>query len=318
MRLLKTILTFAIVLLGICECANAQRGGTVPRAWHDTTPDNGFWVDVGGAVFDRPGISNSTPLLQDSVTNQVLFTVEDFTDLDTSFGANVAFGGTNQWCGIWDVEATLVNWDVSNTITGDNLIAPLFGNAEPDLVNFSYDADLASIEFNIKRPVSRGLTLTAGPRYFRLDEQINFNTSTAVAGVTVQTNNDTRNTFSLVGAQVGAEFRQQLSQSFFLETHGQIAGFISHIETSSSSTDPFGVQANSDDDVDTGAVIGEVGGRLAWDIVPGALRGYVGYEAVWLGLGSDGESLSTSASAVGEPEDSIFYHQILFGVTLFK
>ena len=162
------------------------------------------------------------------------------------------------------------------------------------------------------------MTLTAGPRYFRLDEQVNFNTSTAVAGVTVQTNSDTRNTFSLVGAQVGAEFRQQLSQSFFLETHGQVAGFISHVETSSSNTDPFGVQTDSDDDLDTGAIIGEVGGRLAWDIVPGALRGYVGYEAVWLGLGSDGEGLSTSASAVGESDDSIFYHQILFGVTLFK
>lgn len=318
-RLLKTIFAFAIVLMGICDYANAQRGGTFPRAWHDaSTQEDGFWVDVGGAVFDRPGIDIPTAVVQNSVTNEVLLTIEDLTDLQTSFGSNIAFGGRNKWCGLWDVEATLVNWDTSTTITGDNLILPIGNDAPVDILNVQSDSDLASIEFNIRRPLSRGLTLTAGPRYFRLDEQTTFATTTNVAGLTFLTNNSTRNTFSMAGAQVGGEFRQQIAQSVFFRTHGNFAGFVNRIESSTVNTDIFGAATETDFDTTDAAFIGEVGGRLIWDIVPGALQSYVGYEAVWLGLGNDGDDTGSIADEVADSDDAIFYQQILFGVTLSR
>ena len=319
MRLLKTIFTFAIVLMGICDYANAQRGGTFPRAWHDASiQENKFWVDVGGAVFDRPGIDISSAVVQNSVTNEVLLTTEDLSDFNTSFGSNVAFGGKNKWCGLWDVEATLVNWDTNRTVAGDNLILPFAGDAPVESLNIQTDADLASIEFNIKRPVSRGLTLTAGPRYFRLEEETAFATITDVAGIGVLVNDNTRNTFSMAGAQVGGEFRQQIAQSIFVRTHGNFAGFVNRVESSTVNIDGFGVTTSTDFDTTEAAFIGEVGGRMIWDIVPGVLQSYVGYEAVWLGLGNDGDGSGSINDELADSDETIFYHQILFGVTFSR
>lgn len=311
MRLLSTIFTFAIILIGICECASAQRGGNTPRGWFDSAPSNTFWVDVGGAVFDRPEIDNRTILLQDSVTNQIFLTLGDVADVNTSFGANVALGGTNHWCGIWDAEASIVNWDSATSFSSPNLTSPFFDNAAINFASVETNSDLTSLEFNFKRPITRGLTLLAGPRYFRLEEQIDFTANAFMMGVNIGTQNEIRTTNSMIGAQIGAELRQQVSQSVFIRTHIKFAGFANRIEFSDQFSDTLGNSTVDERDGTAAAFIGETGGRLIWDIIPGALQTYTGYEATWLGLGND------EAGVTAAP-DANFYHQILFGVTLSR
>ena len=318
MRLLTTIFTFALIAMGICELANAQRGGSFPRAWHDTNPNTNFWVDVGGAVFDRPGISNNTVVLADSISNQILLTIEDITDQQTSFGTNVAFGGVSDRIGAWDAEATIVNFDTDTSFTGDNLFSPLFNATELDSLNIDYDSDLASVEFNFRRPLNRSVTVFAGPRYFRLEEDIVFDTAATVGGMMFTSQNDTRTTSSMIGAQIGGEFRMQLSQSIFVRTHGKFAGFANRIEFSDNFSNSAGFASFTERDQTVASFIGEVGGRVIHDIVPGALQSYVGYEASWLGLSGDDEGVGAGPAAVDNQGDAIFIHQILFGFTISR
>lgn len=57
---------------------------------------------------------------------------------------------------------------------------------------------------------------------------------------------------------------------------------------------------------------------MIWDIVPGVLQSYVGYEAVWLGLGNDGDGSGSINDELADSDETIFYHQILFGVTFSR
>ncbi len=323
-RLLILICLVAFVNVFATGTTEAQHNWA-PQSWVDRQHSSDWWIEIGAAGFDRPSKSFGIPLVSNSVTNAVLLSAEDVTDLETSFGANVAFGGKTRSGQLWEFESSIVNWDEFHDINGPNLITP-FSALAVDNIDLTVDSDLYSLELSAKRTVLPGLTLTFGPRYFRLEELLRFETDTTITNFfgtfQVLTQNDFEVQNSMIGLQMGFQFNQPITQLIYIQGHGKFGGYNNATSFTSIGSDNLGGNPIINTiDKSTGSFIGEVGGKLYMDLVPGMIRSYAGYEATWV----DGVALAPSqALQFGAPVASIettntlFFHQVNFGFSFSR
>lgn len=326
-RLLISVCTVALLLLITTPNATAQQGWS-PQGWLQTgNRSNDWWVEVGAAAFDRPSEDLGLGLLTNSVTNEVLFSGQDLTDLETSFGVNVAFGGRSGYGTPWAFESTVVNWDEQHTFTGANLSSPFLPGITPFQVDVGYDSDLYSLELVTKRTTHPGVTWSFGPRYYRLEERVTLASQTLATGIfgpfTLLNNSNLETTNSLIGLQAGIEFDRAINQVIHFTAYGKFGGYTNRTEFDQITTNNLvgTTPVVSSLGKSTGSFIGEVGGKLYMDIVPGAIQSFVGYEASWV----DGIALAPAqAINFGDPNpmletaNTLFYHQINFGFTITR
>ena len=278
------------------------------------------YLEVGPKLYDRPGDDFGFGVLIDSDTEAVLLDSGDISDLGGGSGAEVRFGWTGHNNQKWEVRTFLANWDSEFAFDQPGLTSPLSPDLDPGAIDLAYDSQIYSIEINAHRPITPGLTLLAGPRFISFNEEIRFTTETTVpipplldAEVLSENTIETRN--PLLGAQVGALINYQISRDIYAQGFVRAGGYVNFTELRTTA------DTNLTDETITllrrnsSSFVGEVGGKIYVDMIPGLFSGFVGYEATWI----DSVALAP-AQALNPTPDAIFsrvtpfFHALTFGV----
>lgn len=324
-RLLIAICMVALINMVTAGHAKAQQPGWAPQSWVNQGGGSGWWVEVGAAAFDRPSEDLGLSLITNSLTNEVLLSAQDVTDLETSFGANVAFGGTTRGGRQWVFESTIVNWDEVHQILGPNISTP-FTTESPDQIDVGYDSDLYSIELGTRRVVAPGISLMAGPRYMRVEELLRLETQTLVTDFLgpflIQTRDDIEVSNSMIGLQMGVEFNQPIGQLLTLQGYTKVGGYTNRAEYDRMASDNLGGDPTVESlGKSTGSFVGEVGAKAYFDVVPGTVKTFFGYEATWI----DGIALAPAQTInfgdldlAVETTNTVFFQQFTFGFTILR
>ncbi len=319
----KVVVASAMLFLSCCSAVSAQW----PAQTYGTRP--GWEIEMGTRILDRPGTMQTIPLVRDDVTLETLFDAEQASDLQVSAGVDFRFQKMTDYDMSWEVRGYFNQWDQSESRTGvlDALNFTPQGlpeNTQLTQFTYDYDSNLFDIELNFKRAVRPGLTLMAGPRFMSLEETatVNANFFNPLVGnfLQIETRSETSN--PLKGLGIGAEFRRPFTRDMFFV--GSIRGGVFHNAASSRVTAaqtlfgaPNGTTTFIDDTETKTAGVGEISARIHYDIIPGNVSLYGGYEAMWL----DGVavapaqilSVSTPALPFVNTQNTIFAHGLSVG-----
>lgn len=312
--LLLAMLT-VFVMTATCVNSTYAQLGSWPTAF---SADTGFYGEVSAKFLDRPGADLGLTLVSDELTNQTLFSSDEITDVGSAAGAEVRFGNRTRNGRQWEIRTSVVNWDNQFLIEGANLVSPLFPGFSPDSINTDYESKLFSIELSFRRAVYPGITLFAGPRFVSLREDLDFSTSAVFpppGAFELDTNNtiETRNSF--FGFQVGSDLNMPVTRQMFLNGFIRVGGYSNPINFRSSAATSFTPSADTEFSETTESFIGEVGGRVVTDIVPGVVSSYIGYEATWIdGVALAPAQLSTVDTGQIITDNTPFFHGITFGI----
>lgn len=318
MRTLKfiaaSLMAFGCVALSICGSANGQWPG-------DHSARSGYYMELNGKAYQRPGDDLGIGLVFDSVTLQTLMNTGDVTGIGGGSGAEVKFGNSGRGRD-WEIRTNIGTWSNSMTVdspSGNQVTSPLITGIDPDQVGFDYDSDLFSIELNMRRCVRPGVTLFAGPRFVSLVEDFDFRTQTEVATpfgpFDLTSSNQFRARNSLIGGQIGAEILMPLNRALYAEAFIRAGGFYNPTEVRTLATTSITTPVETRRSKSTGSFVGEVGGKLHYQLIPNTCTTFVGYEATWI----DGVALApVQAITVGNTgvitSNTPFFHAVLFGI----
>lgn len=277
--------------------------------WPQATYDTRRWEwEAGARIMDRPGDETNINLVTDALTNQVLFTSDTATDLESSVGYDLRFLRKNCYGIEWEVRSFFNNWDINENVTSvNNIQSPFFdpirtalpGTIGPVTVtgitfqslNYNYESDLFNIELNAKKAVYPGVTLLVGPRFMYLEDRL-----TAITGATIQGNIGgvpqqiafTQNTSvqtenPLFGVQVGADLNVPVSRYFYITGFIKAGGYGNTARaTIVQANNLQGTTSRISARRSQGSFVGEVGGKVNMEVFPGIMSFYAGYEAMWL------------------------------------
>ena len=310
---LLSLFTIAVFASACVQSALAQ--------WPtDFVDDSDFYVELGAKFLNRPGDDLGLPLLSDSVTNEVFISSGEITDLGTNAGAEVRFGKRGRHGRRWEIRTTVANWDAQNSVAGANLTSPLTPGFSPDSVETDYDSRLFSVELSFKRSVRPGVVLFAGPRFISLREDFEFTSESFVPAppfglFEVDTFNSIETRNNLYGFQVGGEFNLPVSRSFYINSFIRAGGFSNPTRFRSVASTTVAAEVQNELTKNTGSFVGEVGGRVLFDIVPGCVSTHIGYEATWLdGIALAPTQFNTNTTGEVVTANTPFFQGITFGI----
>ena len=291
------------------------------------------YLEISGKIYDRPGDDLGVPVITNSIDGSTLLTSGDITDLNGGAGAEARFGATGPRCRNWEIRTFVGNWDNDFFFDQPNLTSPLIPPLDtlgvdtmgmtfsPDQIDLNYESEIYSVEFNFRKPWTNGITLIAGPRFIRLNEELMFTTDSIIdiRPLPGEFEFDTENRFetanNLIGAQVGALMNFPISRDLYLNGFirtGVYGNFMRlDVDADTSLTDPTFQRFERS----TSSFVAEVGGKLFVDLLPGCLSGFTGYEATWM----DAVALAPVQAQTLEPtgintRNTPFFHAITFGL----
>lgn len=316
MKIMNSInaLLLAFVLV---NCSNSTFGQNQwPRDFQNV---GASFFEFGAKAYDRPGDDVGFPVLTDSVTNAILLESGDLTDLGGGAGAEVRFGSIGRRGRKWEVRTFLTNWSDEFNFEQPNLISPLAPGLDLDVVDILYDSELFSVEFSLKRQITPGVTLLWGPRFVSFNEELNFGTETEILTPPVGTFDldsdnsiETRN--ALLGGQVGALINIPISRDIYINGFIRSGGFLNFVEmrtvADTTASEPIANTIRRN----TGSFVGEAGGKVYFDAIPGSLSFFLGYEATWI----DNVALAPVQAQTLTPTEittgvTPFFHAVTFG-----
>lgn len=300
--------------------------------WPGTTrgKDHKHVLEIGGAGIDRPGTGDAMPVISDAVTFETLFDSEEATSVGGAAGLDIKYQFETRRGRTLRFRSIVADFDTSNEINGiAGLASPLVPlGAETNRIAYDYDSRLMSFELMSCRNIAPGINLVAGPRYISIDEEVNtegdgeIDFGNGFAPVTVTQVDTLAADNDLVGLQLGIEIVMPLAQSFYAEGFARGGAFYNPTEVSSSTQELVGGQfldpplLGPRNSSSTESLLGEVGGRLFFDIVPDSVAGYVGYEATWIdGIALAPAQLFTTAGSV-DTSTTLFYQAVTFGMRM--
>lgn len=316
MRVLQTLCAVALVV-----CC----GQTVLAQWPDSTGGTSgkWWMEANGKILDRPGGQLGLPLITNEITNDVLLTSDQITDLGTAPGAEIKLGSYSAFAGIhWDASVQFARWDESHndyTFVGPDLESPFFQGLDPDLVNIEYRAEFVSVDTNWRKAVLPGLTFLTGPRYFQLKESMLNRTETTIDTITgpflLNTASRTSTKNSAIGWQIGLEYNQPMSRDVYVQGFIKTAGLLNQANVDQREASTIADLTIDSRSKDTGMFIGTVGGRLYCALRPRGLHSYAGYEATWVdGVAVVPAQLFNQSTESVPTANTIFWHGLTFGL----
>ncbi len=187
-----------------------------------------------------------------------------------------------------EIETSYAQWDTAYTFYGEHLATPFLPNVNPHDINYDYDSRLFSIELNIRRECTPGLTFLIGPRFVSLEEHAHFDSLTTIIFPPPQenseffTDNRIDTTNPLIGGQVGMEWNFQFSRDISVNSFVKAGGFANAARATLTSETSIQQLTEERRTKNSGAFVGEVGGRVNYDIFPQALTAFIGYQAMWI------------------------------------
>lgn len=300
--------------------------------WPGTTraEDHKHVLEIGGVAYDRPGVGNPVPLISDAETGETLFTSEDGTSVGGAAGLDIKYQFEARRGRTWRFRSIVADFDTSNEITADaGLASPLLPlDTETDRISYEYDSRFLSFELMHCRNIAPGIVFVAGPRYISTNEEVRtegdgeFDFGNGIPTVDVTQVDTLSADNSLIGLQVGLEIVLPLAQSFYAEGFIRGGGFYNPTEVTSATQDVaggqfidppfFGPRNTSSSE----SLLGEIGGRLFFDVVPDTVSGYVGYEATWIdGIALAPAQLFAAAGTV-DTSNTLFYQGVTFGMRM--
>ena len=311
------IMAAVLVTIGTTGVANAQwdQHYTNARTWE---------FQVGTRILEREASDLGLPLVTDNVTNQVLLNDTQFSDLDTSAGLDMRAAKLGQGYFDWEARLFYQSWDGETAATGNGaLTTPFLPGLTPSSVSTAYQSDMFSLELLAKRAVMPGLTVSAGPRFFYLNEVQSVNSIVPVTiigipvNVPVSTETETEN--PMFGFQMGGEYRTPLGPNLWVNgfAKGGIYGnnAQSTITTSAAALTVPGFAGEKA----VAGFVGEVGGSIHYDIVPGTMSAYASYEATWLdGVALAPAQLGTFGTNTVHSSSTPFFHGLGLGVMIVR
>lgn len=323
----KLMATAAFICLLCCSTATAQ--------WPLQTygVQNEWEVEVGARILDRPSNNDAAGLSLVTIepTNVTVFSGADAVDLNSSIGADFRFMRKTNYDFSWEVRGFFNRWDNFESRSGD-LRSPLFTPeilpefSNPNQFDYAYDSQLFSIELTCKKAIRPGCNFLIGPRYVDFDETVTVD-STFVNrfipnfAVDLSTFNRTHN--SMPGILFGLEIRRPLTRDIFFSggVKGSLLANFSSTDTTTDSSivgSPAVVQSTIFEDSKSAAAgLYELTARLHYDIAPGNVSCYAGYDAFWL----DAVAIAPTQirEAFGPPaqlntNNTTFVHGLSFGL----
>ena len=315
----KLLIATMIAVSYIAFAASAQ------AQWPVTTNvDPSYSVEIGSRFFDRPGDDLGIGLATDPVTNEILFNTQDATDLNAAVGADIRlhYHGPREGKK-WEFRTLLVNFDTTTEATGNNLNVPLLPNTvAPELINYRYDSDILSFELNHRRAVYPGVTFLIGPRYISIDETALFTFEddivTPLGPFTVTGGQEIEVKNSIIGAQAGFEFGIPISQTVYISSTNKFGGYYNPTEVNTSTFDNVTGSTLVEQTKSTGTFVAEIGGRVNFEVIPGCLTTFVGYDAMWIdGIAlAPAQFLTTGTNTGVDTTNTPFFQSITAGLIL--
>ena len=336
MRKFSIIATVAASVVAILPASNCV------AQWPSATRSEGHThiLEIGGGGYDRPGVgSSSSSVIEDAVTGESLFDTDDATGVGGAIGLDIKYQFQTRNRRTFRFRSILADFDTSNEITNEaGLTSSTFPFPAPgvstvnadttDRIQYDYDSRLFSLELMSCRNIAPGINFVSGPRYVsirekvqtEIDGEIDFQNGippvTATQVDTLSADN------GLIGLQAGLEITYPISRYLYTEGFIRGGGYYNPTEVGRSEQqiaggqfiDPpaFGDRATKS----TGSFLGELGGRLFFDIVPDSVAGYVGYEATWIdGIALAPAQLVNTSGGV-DTANTLFYQAITFGMRM--
>jgi len=315
-----------IVMTGVCPSWSVAQS-----PWQQATlKPNRLSVAVEAKIFDRPGDDSNTPVVSDSVTNATLLSNERATDFGSNFGLEVRVNVPGNYGSSWEFRTLATDWDEQNTINGNSLSSPFFPDPDnpPQSLNYDIESDYFSFEIMRKRAVCPGLTVSGGPRFISISDELivdSFLTTTdAVLGqITASQFNDFEAKNSLIGLQFGLEYNQPVAQSVYLTVFGRVGGYHNGTEfnTETSASDTLGIsdmaafQTRRTRSVES--FVAEAGGRVNFEIIPNVMSTFIGYEATVIdGIALSAANIDQANTIRIDTSNTLFFQAITFGATM--
>ncbi len=277
------------------------------------------FFEFGAKAYDRPGDDSGFPILVDGVTNAVIYNSDDLTDLGGGAGAEVRFGSVGRRGQKWESRIFVTNWSEASNFTQPNLTTPLTADLSPDSVDIAYDSEVYSFEFNVKQTVLPGLSIIAGPRFISFNEDLEFSSDSLIPVPPFGDQEfDTENTIgtrnSMLGAQIGALINVPISRDIYINGFIRSGGYVNFVEMRTSAVTSLAEETNNTFRRNDHSFVGEVGGKVYFDVLPGILSFFGGYEATWF----DGVALAPVQAQTLTPteiitEETPFFHAVTFG-----
>jgi hypothetical protein len=308
-RAIKLFLLAVLTFVG-SNAAHAQWPSTT------STDEGRFWMEAGASAHDRPGGKLGLALISNDVTNDVLFTSDQLTDMNTAFGPNIRFGSKNRLGFNWEASTSMAKWETSDVFEGPNLTSPFIDpTLDPEEIGVGYDSEFFDVQFNFRRAIYPGMTFLIGPRYFQLNEELRLTTETTVSNLLVTSLNSADVSNSAIGGTIGFELNQPISRDIYIQGHVKASGLSNKGEMTRLADTNFGDPTTDSIDKSSGMFIGQTGGRVYFEVFPRRVATYLGYEANWL----DGVATAPSQDfVVGGREmknsNTIFWHSVNFGL----
>jgi phage tail protein X len=315
----RKLAVFATIVAIVVATGTFSKTCQAQNPWQPwSLNENKMSIEVGAKVFDRPGIDDQGPVVFDSVTNQTLITNEQASDFGSTFGAEIKINFPDRWDNQLELRTVLADWDEDLQAVGPNLASGFFPDPAntPQTFNMNLQSDFYSIELMRKRAVRPGLTIFGGPRFVSTSDSLaTEGILTLGLGSITQTNTfDAKN--SMAGLQGGFEVCRPLAQSVYFSGFFRGGGYHNSTKfNTSSNLSTSATVTRTRRSRSTESFIGEVGGKLHFEILPSCLASYVGYEATWI----DGIALSSAnvANPTGiDTANTVFFHAVTFGVNL--
>lgn len=305
--------TILCLVLGRIEAQWDQFNNNCPR----------FSIEASTAILTRAGDDNRIPLVSNELTLAPVFDSYQATSLGSAPSVDLGVTFQTQNWGHWEVETTFCRWDNSIGLVGPDLTTPFLPGLNPDAVNYNYDSELFSIELNYRKQWTPGLTFLIGPRFLSLEEHVDFSSETLILfpppfdNVDFLTQNtiDTRN--PMFGGQVGLEWDFLLSSGLSVSSFVKVGGFANDARAILTSETSIQDLLEEERTKNTGTFVGELGGRLNFNLLGPACVGFIGYQAMWI----DGVALapvqfinSNNSSGALFVENTPSFHGAVFGV----
>ena len=176
--------------------------------------------------------------------------------------------------------------------------------------------DYFGIELNLHRAVAPGVSFTAGPKFVNVDDQFSVATvrPNGGGGATLFTADELKTSNRLFGGSVGFDLNlkagRNLSFSGFFR-----AGYYANDSTFNRlrATNLTTVVTNNKIRETNGSGIGEFGGFVTYEVIPGTVSLEGGYHAIWVDNAARAFSQVFNAAG-GVGTDTLFIQGIRFGL----
>jgi hypothetical protein len=270
------------------------------------------WIVTADAVTLWRPRPSSRPLAETFVTGEEVLNARDAS---SNWGVGPRIDAIWAFHTDWQIETVyfgVFGWETSHSVDGIGLLVPSISDQLLfDRVTEKLEADLNSVEFNIRRWIGPRVTLLAGVRYLEFRDKVTLegldNTAPSTASVTSKVEN------GLFGLQLGANvtFAQWRSR-FYLDGMFK-AGVYHNVADRRFEWSGLGIAPTRGAHEDNVACVAEVAALPTYQFSKHCSV-YGGYEALWMqgiALAPDQFSAMTGPLHAGR---NVLYHGARLGM----